>query len=95
MESVSRRDFFAATADVSWIKADTKIEYIAMKSGIETIEVKATPDQVVQFYLKAEIAWRWRYADLMIKGLDPQIDGKINEKTSLKEIKTSAVSVSS
>ena len=72
MNDVSRRDFFAANADISWMKDNygeyLSIDFIAEKCGINRPPSPLNIRQVSNFITRAEIAWRWRYADLMLKG---------------------------
>lgn len=74
MKDISRRDYFAATADVSWLKGEfgelANLEFIAEKAGINVPASPMTIRQLTNFLSKAEIAWRWRYADLMLRGRD-------------------------
>ena len=71
---VSRRDFFASTADLSWMKGEfgelMPLEFIASKVGINPPTKPITMNELTRFLTRAEIIWRWKYADLMMKGRD-------------------------
>ncbi len=69
MKDISRRDYFAATADVTWTK-DATLERAAAKSGVNAPGANPTEQQLANFWIKVEIAWRWKYADLMLRGRD-------------------------
>jgi hypothetical protein len=67
MEHISFRNYLAAHADVSWIKNSTP-ENAELKTGVEYPGAEATEKQKAKFWIRVEIAWRWQYADLMLKG---------------------------
>lgn len=69
IEPVSRRDFFATNANLSWLHT-ISTDAAAAKAGINPPPANPTTQQLANFWIKAEIAWRWRYADLMLKGRD-------------------------
>lgn len=69
MMSVPLRDYFAANADITWINGVSPGEAfrrtgVDIPSGTES----SNPNQWVKFWVKVEIAWRWKYADLMMQG---------------------------
>lgn len=71
MTQVPLRDFFAANADITWISSATpgmafRRTGVQIPAGNES----TNPQQWVRFWVKVEIAWRWIYADLMLKGSD-------------------------
>jgi len=45
-------------------------KYKAEKAGINEPSSPMTIRQLTNFLTKAEIVWRWKYADLMMKGRD-------------------------
>ena len=67
MEEMTRRDYFAAFADVGWMNGATA-DFITLKTGVNHPPEPMTDAQKALFYTRAQIAWRWRYADLMVKG---------------------------
>ena len=69
MNEVSRRDYFAATADITWINT-SNTAYASAKTGVNPPPANPTDDQLSNFWIKVEIKWRWKYADLMLKGKD-------------------------
>lgn len=62
------RDYFAATADVGWMVGATT-DYAAEKSGANPPPPNPTDAQLATFWIRAELKWRFKYADLMLKGL--------------------------
>ncbi len=67
MNEISIRNFFAATADVTWM-ATTSASNAELKTGVLAPKQTDPPEAFVKFWISAEIAWRWRYADLMLQG---------------------------
>lgn len=67
--NISLRDYFAATANVSWLH-NISADDAALKAGINAPGQGATAQQIANFWIRAEIAWRFRYSDLMLKGKD-------------------------
>jgi len=67
MIEISRRDFFAATANVDWIKTSPSA-IVALICDINDLPPTPTDGQKALFYVKAEIKWRWRYSGLMLSG---------------------------
>lgn len=65
--TISLRDFFAANADVSWMQGAT-IEFASEKSGATPPPANPTEKQLANFWIRAELKWRWKYADFMIDG---------------------------
>lgn len=74
MNEISRRDYFASTADLSWMRGEfgelMPLEFIADKVGINPPPSPITTRQLARFLTRVEILWRWQYADLMLKGRD-------------------------
>jgi hypothetical protein len=73
MDQPTRRDYFAATADVSWVSwtsTDSTLMIAASKKAGVPTPSTISINSVVKFWARAEIAWRWRYANLMYDGLD-------------------------
>lgn len=74
MNELSRRDYFASTADLSWMRGEfgelMPLDFIAEKAGINAPTSPISINELTRFLTKAEIVWRWKYADLMIKGRD-------------------------
>ena len=74
MKDISRRDYFSATADLSWMKGEfgeyMPLAFIAEKVGVNPPQSPISMGQLTRFLTKAEILWRWQYADLMLKGRD-------------------------
>jgi len=69
MNEISLRNYFAANADVTWIKGSS-IEYAAAKADVNPPPANPTDNQLANFWTRVEIKWRWKYADLMLKGRD-------------------------
>lgn len=69
MNEISLRNYFAATADVSWMRSVT-IEQAVAKADVNPPPAQPTENQLANFWIKVEIKWRWKYADLMLKGKD-------------------------
>jgi len=71
MEVISRRDYFAANADISWIY-DASPGEAFRRTGVSIPpgDTTTNPQQWIRFWVKVEIAWRWKYADLMMEGSD-------------------------
>ena len=69
MKDVSRRDFFAALADVSWMR-NAQEDYISARTGVSHPPLPLNDTQMANFMNRAERAWRWRYADTMLKGFE-------------------------
>ena len=67
MKHIGLRYFFAATADVDWIK-DASIPYASAKADVNPPPDNPTDNQLSNFWVKVELKWRWKYADLMLKG---------------------------
>lgn len=61
------RDFFAANADITWIK-DATVEFASKKADVNEPPANPTVNQLANFWVKVEIKWRWKYADLMTLG---------------------------
>ena len=61
------RDFFAATADVTWMKS-ASIEFAGAKADVNPPPANPTPNQLANFWTKVELKWRWKYADFMVRG---------------------------
>jgi len=66
MEQIARRDFFAAHANILWMNGAT-MEEASFRSNMKIPNV-LTPEKIARFWIKAEIKWRWRYADMMCEG---------------------------
>ena len=70
MNEVTLRDYYAATADVTWM-VGASLEYIEAKSGVTAPTGGTIPIQVLaKFMIRAENAWRWRYSDFMMDGTE-------------------------
>lgn len=69
MTEISRRDYFASNANVSWLHNITTTE-AALKAGVNPPPQTPTEQQLANFWIRAEIVWRWKYADLMLRGKD-------------------------
>ena len=69
MNEISVRNFYSATADVTWLY-NISTDAAAAKTGINPPPPTPTEQQLANFWIRAEIVWRWKYADLMIKGRD-------------------------
>lgn len=69
MTQVPLRDYFAATADVDWIYS-SPVDVVAARADVNPPPANPTAQQLANFYVRAEIKWRWKYADLMLKGKD-------------------------
>lgn len=69
MQGIPIRDYFAANADISWIKSASPGEAFR-RTGVDIPngDESTNPQQWVRFWVKVEIAWRWRYANLMMEG---------------------------
>ena len=69
MTEISRRDYFAATADIAWIEGASPGEAFR-RTGVPIPpgDESTNPQQWIKFWVTVEIAWRWRYANLMMKG---------------------------
>ncbi len=64
---ISRRDYFAIHANVDWIKnANTK--GASVRTGIPKPDNQATEEEVIEFWVKVEVTWRWKFADSMLRG---------------------------
>ena len=66
---LSRRDSFALGADVSWIET-ALADYVTAKTGVDHPPLPMTDNQKAAFLNRAEIVWRWKFADYMLKGAD-------------------------
>lgn len=64
---VSRRDHFASIADVSWIRKESS-DMVTLITGVNHPPEPMSDAQKATFYVRAEIAWRWKFANLMLKG---------------------------
>ena len=73
MNDITRRDFFAANADTSWINRGSvvqgDIDNAHDLTGVPKPSV-SDKDAVYNFWVRVEIAWRWKFADLMHDGFD-------------------------
>ena len=69
MNDISLRNFYAATADVSWMQGAT-ISFASEKAGVNPPPDPPTDAQLANFWIRVELKWRWKYADLMLKGRD-------------------------
>ena len=68
METVSRRDYFAAHANIDWIKTSTS-DKASLKTGIAVpVGTPVTDAQWEKFWEDVEVAWRWKYANNMLIG---------------------------
>ena len=67
MSEISLRNYFAANAYVDWIK-DASIEFASKKSDVQEPPPNPTPNQLANFWIKVELKWRWKYADMMLQG---------------------------
>lgn len=70
---ISRRDYFASTADVSWInKLNTTPAVLDVASDLSGIPVPnpITGKSALKFWIRFEIFYRWKFADLMHDGFD-------------------------
>lgn len=61
------RDLFAIHADVSWIRTATHQE-IEAKTGLPAPPPPVTIARNAKYRIDAEVRWRWKYADLMLRG---------------------------
>lgn len=64
---ITRRDYFAAHADVSWI-ATASIPYACAKADTNPPPPNPTDNQLSNFWIRVELKWRWKFADLMVSG---------------------------
>jgi hypothetical protein len=65
--TISVRDFFAGHADLTWIDK-TNPDEASRRTGVAVPGAGATDLQWTKFWVRVDIAWRWRFADLMSKG---------------------------
>lgn len=83
---VSLRNYFAATADVGWMRGCTAEEAEA-KTGVKAPAGNPIPaDKLAKFWIRVEVTWRWIYADLMLDGFkvsDERVDKIPKEKSSV------------
>lgn len=74
MINVERRDYFAANADTSWIDRGSRVPAnLDNASALTGVPVPSDPISDADLYLfwvRVEIAWRWKFADLMAEGKD-------------------------
>lgn len=67
--NISTRDYFAASADVTWMNNAT-LQEISFKTGVSVPPGNPNSQQIIKFKIRAEIAWRWRYSDFMLDGFE-------------------------
>lgn len=65
--TISLRNYYAAQADVSWINS-ASIEYACEKADVNPPPDNPTAKQLANFWIRVELKWRWKYADLMLSG---------------------------
>lgn len=71
---INLRDFFAGSAYVDWIYNSTP-DYIESKTGVKKPDsINPTAAELAKFHIRAEIAWRFIFAGLMLDGFKPSID---------------------
>ena len=65
---ISRRDYFAAHANIDWIKTTTP-QKASFKTGVPVPQgTPVTDEQWEEFWETVEVKWRWKYANLMLQG---------------------------
>ena len=65
---IQLRDYFAAHANINWIKTTTSAK-ASFKTGVPVpIGTPVTDEQWEAFWELVEVKWRWKYASLMLKG---------------------------
>ena len=67
MDQISRRDYFAAQANIEWIKTTTPTK-ASQKTGVPVPSVSPNDPAWEDFWEAVEVKWRWKYADNMLKG---------------------------
>ena len=73
---INIRDYFAAHADVSWIRNansqgnQTGALEASRRTGVVIPSAPATDEEWSEFWIRVEVVWRWKFADYMLQGTE-------------------------